>query len=404
MDRHLRPESSASSSPMTWVRALVLAAAVAGTGLAVGLTAPAAAVAAPSGREMSVPLAPSAPERYVVKKGDTLWDIAGVFLKQPWYWPEIWYVNPSIANPHLIYPGDVLYLTYVDGKPRISLDRPGAVRLSPQVRTEPLANAIRAIPYDLLMKFAGRPELLEKDDVKKRPYIVGVRDRHLVAADMNEVYAQNLGTPPAGSRFTVMHVGDELHDPDTGHLLGYIGHYAGTVETIDTTGTPKHHGSMTHLAVVETGREISAGDRLYPTVVEIGNDFILSAPANQNLDGQVIAVVKGLYVAGRYQVLAINRGKHDGLVPGNAVAIFARGETVNDYTDTGPFDWRRFATNYKTVRLPDERSGTILLFRVYDHMSYGLIVESQHAMRVGDFIKHPDYGHRDVGTRGFLAH
>jgi len=403
MDRNLRPESSALPNSRNWVRALVLAAAVAGTGLALGLAAPASAEAQGSGRSMSVPLAPNAPERYVVKKGDTLWHIAGVFLKEPWYWPEIWYVNPSIVNPHLIYPGDELYLTYVDGKPRITLDHPGAVRLSPQVRTEPLADAVRTIPYDVLMKFTGRPQLLDKDDVKHRPYIVGIRDRHLIGADTNEAYAQNLGSPPPGSRFTVIHVGDELRDPDNGRLLGYIGHYAGTVETIVTTRQTRN-ALVTHLAVVDTGREILPGDILFPTTVDIGNDFALSAPPNENLDGQVISVVNGVYVAGRYQVLAINRGKRDGLVPGNAVAVFARGENINDYHDTGVLNWRRFTTNYRTVRLPDERSGAMLLFRVYDHMSYGLVVESQHAMRVGDLIKHPDYGHRDVGATVFMAH
>src|SRR5512137_2371998 len=164
MVRTLRLET-ASLQPRRWMRTLLLALAVAGLGSVA--TAPGVAQAqAEAGRSMSVPISPNAPERYVVKKGDTLWDISAMYLSEPWYWPEIWYVNPSIANPHLIYPGDVLYFSYVDGKPRVSLERAGAVRLSPEVRSEPLGAAIRTVPYDLLMRFVERPSLLDKDQVK----------------------------------------------------------------------------------------------------------------------------------------------------------------------------------------------------------------------------------------------
>ena len=108
----------------------------------------------------NIPLTADAPNEYTVKTGDTLWDISKVFLRDPWYWPEIWYVNPEIANPHLIYPGDVLHLVYVDGKPRITMERGSTVHLSPQIRSEPLESAIRPIPYDLLMDFVGRPQIL----------------------------------------------------------------------------------------------------------------------------------------------------------------------------------------------------------------------------------------------------
>ena len=168
MDRNLRPESSTSLRPRHWMRALLLAIAV--TGIGAGTAIPPAALAqAEAGRSMSVPISPTAPERYVVKKGDTLWDISALYLKDPWYWPEIWYVNPSIRNPHLIYPGDVLYFSYVDGKPRVSLEPGNALRLSPEVRTSDLDGAIRAIPYDLLMDFVGRPSLLDRDQVRNAP-------------------------------------------------------------------------------------------------------------------------------------------------------------------------------------------------------------------------------------------
>jgi hypothetical protein len=217
---------------------------------------------------MSVPLAPNAPETYVVKKGDTLWDISGVFLKYPWYWPEIWYVNPQVENPHLIYPGDVLRLVYVDGKPRVTLDKAGDVRLSPQVRSEPLAQAIRTVPYDVLMKFTRRPSLLTRDTVRNAPYIVGFRNRHIVGSTANEAYARGLGTRPPGSIFTVVHVGEELRDPDDGDLLGYAGIFAGTVEVIETTGSDRWGSEeITHLSVLETGREILQGDKLVPEQV-----------------------------------------------------------------------------------------------------------------------------------------
>jgi len=411
MDRNLPVTPDNSYRPVHWIRAGAVALAVAGFGLALGTATPAAAEAEVSGRSMSVPLAAEAPDTYVVKKGDTLWDIAGVFLKDPWYWPEIWYVNPAIENPHLIYPGDVLNLTYVDGKPRVTLERAGAMRLSPQVRSQPLTGAIRAIPYDVLMDFVGRPQLLDAKQVKKAPYVVGMRDRHIIGSTQNEIYAQDLGKPEPGSRYTVVNVGEELRDPDDGDKLGYIGHYAATAEVIQTTGAVvpgsdsifkmKREDELTHLRVLDTGREVLQGDKLFPAEVDIGEDFVLSAPANNELVGQVIAVVDGVYVAGKYQVLAINRGKKHGLAPGNALAVFYRGEVVRDrYSHDN--DWMRYTATYDKVRMPDERSATILLFRVYDRMSYGLVVESTQAIRRGDFVAHPSFGHREAGRTDFI--
>jgi hypothetical protein len=403
MDRNVHPTSFNTPSTPHWLRGLVLATAVAGTGMAMGLLTPAPALAqTEANRSMSVPIAATAPERYVVKKGDTLWDISAMYLKDPWYWPEIWYVNPSIANPHLIYPGDVLYFSYVDGKPRVSLERASAVNLSPQVRSQPLDSAIRAIPYELLMNFVGRPRLLDKDEVRNRPYVLGIRDRHMIGSDQNEVYARGLKQPAIDSRYTIVNVGEELRDPDDGDLLGYMGHYAGTARVIDNTGANKGDEALTHLTIVDTGREILQGDKLFPANVDIGADFVPSAPTDKDLDGQIVAVVAGVWVAGRFQVVAINRGKRDGLVPGNTVAIFERGEEVRDRADLGALSWRKFSTNYHKVRLPKERSGTVLLFRVFNRMSYGLIVESTHVMRVGDYIKHPEFGHRDAGTAAYV--
>ncbi len=316
MARTLRLES-AMLQPRPWMRALLVAVAVAGLGA--GTTVPEVALAqATADRSMSVPISPNAPERYVVQKGDTLWDISGMYLKDPWFWPEIWHVNPSIQNPHLIYPGDVLYFSYVDGKPRVSLEASSAMRLSPEVRTSPLTGAIRAIPYDLLMDFVGRPSLLTKEDIRNQPYVIGMRDRHIVGSTANEVYARGLNQPAEGTRYNIVGVGEKLHDPDNGDLLGYIGHYAGTAAVIQSTGAVapgtdsilnmKREEPITHMRVVEVGREILQGDKVFPVQAEVGADFVPSPPANEAILGQIIAVVDGVQVAGKYQVVAINRG------------------------------------------------------------------------------------------------
>ena len=407
MARTLRLES-AMLQPRPWMRALLLAVAVAGLGA--GTTVPEVALAqATADRSMSVPISPNAPERYVVQKGDTLWDISGMYLKDPWFWPEIWHVNPSIQNPHLIYPGDVLYFSYVDGKPRVSLEAASAMRLSPEVRTSPLTGAIRAIPYELLMDFVGRPSLLTTDDVKNQPYVVGMRDRHIVGSTANEVYARGLGQPAEGTRYNIVGVGEKLYDPDNGDLLGYIGHYAGTAAVIQSTGAVapgtdsifkmKREEPLTHMRVIEVGREILQGDKVFPVQADVGADFVPSPPSNEAILGQIIAVVDGVQVAGRYQVVAINRGKRHGLAPGNALGVFYRGELVRDRFDRE--SWSAFTANYEKVRLPDERSATILLFTVKDRMSYGLVVQSSQVINRGDFVAHPQYGHKEGGSTDF---
>lgn len=410
MDRNLRLVPTVSAAWRHWIRAMALGLAVAGTGLTLGTAGPAPAFADVSGTSMSVPLVEDAPERYVVKKGDTLWDIAAVYLRDPFYWPEIWYVNPEIANPHLIYPGDVLYLSYVDGKPRVTLEQAGTVRLSPEVRSQPLKDAIRAIPYDLLMDFVGRPTLLDSDQVRSAPYVVGMRNQHMLGSTANEIYGSGLGKPAAGSRYNVVNVGEELRDPDDGALLGFMGHWAGVGEVIQTSGAVvpgarsvsrmTREEELTHLRVLQTGREIMQGDKLFPALVEVGDDFRLALPENEGILGQVIAVVDGVSVAGKYQVLAINRGQRDGLRPGDALGVFYRGEEIRNRFARQ--NWSAYTANYERVRLPDERSATVLVFQVHERMSYVLVMQSTQVIRIGDFVAHPRYGHSDRGEALFL--
>src|SRR5690606_27101691 len=274
------------------------------------------------GEASRIPLAPEAPSEYVVKAGDTLWDISKLFLRDPWYWPEIWHVNPQIANPHLIYPGDVLRLVYVDGQPRMTLERAadqrgGDRRLTPQVRRETLDQAITTIPYEVVAGFMGRPTLLDKDQVDNAPYVVAMRDGRLIGAMGNEIYARRIAEAPVESRYSVIHVEEELIDPDTRRHLGYAGLYVGA-------GAVAAEGDPARLVLTESTREALQGDKLFPETVEVNLDFVPSAPA-QDVDAAIMAV-RSHTVMGQYQVVALNRGAAAGLEPGHVLAAYRSGE------------------------------------------------------------------------------
>ena len=338
----------------------------------------------PSASEM--PSAWNAPDRYVVKRGDTLWDISGVFLRDPWYWPEIWYVNPQVENPHLIYPGDILTLVYVDGRPQLRLERgAGTERLSPRIREEPLDAAITAIPYDVIAAFMGRPTVLDRDQVRNAPYLVAMRDGHLIGGAGNEVYARGIGGAAPDERYSIVHVGQELRDPDDNDLLGYRGLYVGA-------GPVLLAGDPAKLLLTESTREALQGDKVFPEEIEIGMDFVPHAPASQ-IDGTILAV-DGVNIVGQYQIIAINRGARHGLESGHVLAIFQSGDTVRDVYAHGGLATRKsrsspFEFGGSRVTLPEEGVGLAMIFHAYDRMSYALIMESERPIRLGDRVSSP---------------
>ena len=179
----------------------------------------------------------SAPKSYTVKRGDTLWGIANMFLRDPWLWPEIWYVNPRIENPHLIYPGDVLALAYgADGRPMLQVVSGGAARLDPRLRSSPLDGAIPTIPYSAIAAFLSRPTVLSVEQVRHSPHVLIFREEHQAGGTGHEFYVRDLNAAP-NARFTVVHVGEPLHDPDTGRMMGYQGIYTATA-VITRPGNP----------------------------------------------------------------------------------------------------------------------------------------------------------------------
>ncbi len=316
-----------------------------------------------------VPLASGAPDEYVVQVGDTLWDISAKFLKDPWFWPEIWYVNPDIVNPHLIYPGDVLGLVYIDGQPRITNLRGSAYRLSPQARVTPLTEAVNSIPYEAVAAFLSTGVILEKDQADSLPYIVDTRGEHLIAAAGNEVYVRRVSGDTPGTRYNVVHIGDPLRDPDDNRLIGYEGLLVG--EGVLTRG-----GDPATVALTDTNRETVKGDRLIPDTVDIPLNFFPRAPSTV-IDGRIISVVGGVTQIGQYQVVVINRGTNNGLSVGDVLSVFQTGEVVKDRIGGG------------TVKLPDEEAGTVMIFKTYDRISYGLVMEATQALHVLDAVRNP---------------
>jgi hypothetical protein len=338
-------------------------------------TAPASE--APAGR---VALNPNAPESYVVKRGDTLWGIAKVFLRDPWYWPEIWQVNPQVHNPHLIYPGDTLRLVYIEGRPTIMLQRGDSVRVVPRVRSEPLESAITSIPYETVAAFMSKPSVLTKEQIQDAPYVLATRDLHVAMSDGDTIYARGFTSPVApGTHYNVVHVGDALIDPDDHRVVGYDGVFTGA-------GHITRGGDPTTLLMTESTRETEPGDKLFAGGVDVPLDFIPSAPKTKT-SGRIMAVSNGVTVIGQYEVVVINRGASDGLMPGNVLAVYENGQTIEDNANRGFLSVAHLGT--KKVHLPDERTGTFMVFKTFDHLSYGLIMEATNVIRVGDRVENP---------------
>ena len=313
------------------------------------------------------------PDRYVVVKGDTLWDISGKFLDSPWLWPEIWYVNPQIENPHLIYPGDVISLVYVDGKPQLRLQRgKGTFKLSPKIRAERLDKAIPTIPTDSIQQFLTQPLVVDKDTLKNAAYVVSSADEHLIVGAGDRIYVRGIQADQ-GNRYNVFRPGDAYIDPDSGEILGYEALYLGD-------GRVQRFGDPATLKLDRTTREINIGDRVMPMTQEDVYAYFTPHSNNNNVEGTIIAVVDGVSQIGQYQVVVINRGKRENVDVGTVFAVEQRGATIPDQVSRSSKD---------VVKLPDERAGLLMVFRTFDKVSFGLIMKATSSLHVGDHLRTP---------------
>ena len=326
-------------------------------------------------------LKPTAPKSYVVRRGDTLWGIANTFLRDPWLWPEIWYINPDIHNPHRIYPGDNVRLALRgDGRTSIEIVRGGgaAARLEPMLRSVPLEGPIATIPYSQIAAFLSRPGVLSGDEVKAAPYVLALRDNHQIAGTGYDLYVKKLDGE-TGARYSVMHIDEPLKDPQSGRKLGYLAIYTGTAQLT-------RPGNVAKVTLTESARETLQGDVLIAEEMSPTNDFAPHGPA-QPVDGRIIAVVDNVLLAGQYEVVALNRGSQDGLDRGTVLTADLAGNTISD--TCAKIDGESTCWTPHHVRLPDESSGTLLVFKTYERMSYALIFSDTVPINIGDRVRNP---------------
>lgn len=324
----------------------------------------------------------SHPRQYTVKKGDTLWDIASLFLKDPWYWPEVWHKNRQVKNPHLIYPGDVLTLIYVDQQPQIivgtTVQSTGSdqslpvVKLSPTMRREGLDASVPTIPGDAIRQFLTRPRVVTDEELENAPYILASTDEHLILAQDNRVYIRG-ELDKDRVRFTVFRPGEELIDPETDDTLGYEAIYAGEAHIVE-------YGDPAIAILTSTEREVLLGDRLLPLDKSKINNLYFPKVPDRNIKGQIVSLFDALFGVAKYQIAVINRGIRDGIEVGHLLATLTTGATVDDY-----FNPRTSSA----IKLPNERSGLMMIFRTFDHVSYGLIMESTQVIRNHDVVATP---------------
>jgi hypothetical protein len=323
-------------------------------------------------------LRPDAPMSYTVKRGDTLWDISAVFLKDPWFWPEIWQINPQVENPHLIYPGDVLSLAVgANGDARIFISQYSGARLQPRLRSEGLEGPIDTIPFAAISAFLSKPSVLTKEQALAAPHILAFRDEHMIAGTGHEIYVKDLNAS-LNERFTVMNVGVPIRDIGSREVIAYQAVYV-------ATAVVNNPGEVSKAVLTEGAREALEGDRLISQETDVALTFTPHAPTTQ-IDGQIISVADGVENIGQYQVVVLNRGSSHGLAPGAVLAVDQLGAVVRDKYGASPWKKKPWA---KEVQLPSERAGTLIVFKVFDRLSYGLVIGARGPMQVADRVRNP---------------
>lgn len=362
----------------------------------------------------TIALNPDRPDEYVVKKGDTLWGISSNFLRDPWRWPDVWDFNPQIDDPHLIYPGDIIVLNYGEGgqpvlrvkrrtasvsqttgggeappgqarttappadtfkrKPGRVVSAVGTRRISPKVRSIRSDRAIPTIPLDVIRQFLSKPLVISEREMNDSPYVVAGEDGHLIAGAGDTVYARGISAGKT-NRFNIYRTGKAYQNPGARRddILGYEAIHVGSALV-------KSFGDPSTLQISQSERETLIGDKLIPVLnAEPELHFIPHAPSTP-IEGNIIELIDAVSRIGQYQTAVLNVGEFDGMEVGHVLAIYRKGDVIRDDVSPDPRD---------KVKLPDTRSGLVMIFRTFDRVSYGLVMTSETDIRLYDLARNP---------------
>jgi hypothetical protein len=365
-----------------------------------------------------VALNPNRPETYVVRPGDTLWDIAGRFLRNPWDWRKVWKANPGVANPDLIFPGDTLRLSFEGGRPRVHKEGgKRVVKLSPRIRAEALEAPVPTIPLSVIGPFLSQPYVAQTDDIKRAPYVVGFPDEHVTAGLGDLIYARGIRDPTLAN-FEIVRPGQPYEDPDTGEVLGYEAAFVANAQV-------QRGGDPTKLQVTQSATEVLVDDRLVPAAAEEVLSNFYPTPAPPGMRARIVSVLNGVTQIGQYNIIVLNRGARDGVQEGHIFEAFIGGDVRRDPVRAGVFNWNWRSESPLTqafwygdhrqqgwlenkpdpntplpvhadVRAPNatfvtpfEEGGTVMVFRVFDRVSFALVMRATRALHVLDTVAAP---------------
>ncbi len=373
---------------------------------AVSLALLAVIALSPSRATAQVELNPSHPQTYTVRSGDTLWDIAGRFLRDPWRWPQIWDSNRGLGDPNRIYPGDVLTLYFKDGKPRVGRGRAG-----------PAKQPVPTIPIDVIRPFLTRAYVLDRSEIDSAPYVVAFPDEHIVAGAGDRAYVRSISRGSSEGRYDIVRPGDAYRDPDSGDILGYKARFVAAA-VLERPGDPAK------VRITEMELEAGIGDRVLSSKNQKPLSGLSPRPGPRGAKARIISVLDGVSQIGQYDVVMLNAGSGQGVRPGDVFEVYNGGEKVRDIALSDEFrqDWRnqRFWSqetwfgDFRTegwmpggvpteefpprkragratdsVILPYERAGTLMVFRTFDRVSFALVMSATRPMFLLDAVRPP---------------
>ncbi len=340
----------------------------------------------------TVALKPDHPDRYTVVKGDTLWGISGRFLKNPWQWPEVWKLNPRIKNPHLIYPGDVVALRYVDGKPELTVLRneklapaPAAapraadegparptVKLSPRIHAEPLEKAIPTIPPNVIAPFLTQPLVVSDVELEQAGYVgVGLDDR-IALGNFSEFYARGL-KDKSHEFYQIFRKGKPIRNPNNpDDILGHEAVYLGDAKRLDAN-------EPTKLVVTRVKQEIIPGDRLVASERKVALPYYFPRAPKTQVEGKILSALSDVATTeiGPQTIVAINLGTREGIEEGNVLRVLYHSGTSKD------------PVTREEYKLPDEQAGLIMVFRTFERVSYALVMSATRPLHPLDTVTTP---------------